>query len=618
VVDTTPPVIGAPGSDMVLECPEKPVFTPPSATDNCDPNPVVVLVETPPSPPNVCGYTESRSWRAVDACGNLSKIVTQTITVLDTTAPSISCPPDVTVECPGDTSPASTGSATATDACSAVTVTYTDSFEPACGNTGVITRTWTATDVCGNSSSCDQIITVVDTTPPVFEYCPSDYTRECSSPQAEAPVLAFDNCDGEVPVTMTVESIPGDCPQAGKVVRTWTATDACGNSSTCSQTITTVDTTPPIVAWPGDVNLTCAECDIDPANTGEPEATDNCGDISISYTDVITGDCPKYIERNWVVSDGCNEVTHTQIIQCLPTFKVVVTDSSLCTYDMDPSTECKDFRLLFTQDPQNWPSFKVTATNPGQTFINLQYNGAVGQEVTFSITLPYPYVTQGAMPVHAYDWVQMVPKGDGTDNYCIIPGEEIFVDGTQVTLDDYVPQAMGSTYSFDVTVTVPDTGFIYLNVHLDYGLKGTGGYMNNATDDAVDAATLSTILIPNHDTYPFSSSVNGESADDSLCNINVFKKLPGGGGFIGKPFTTLGGETALIPATGCTVKMIAPDGTVVATGESDEDGWYMCLYKHTGKPTVYTFEMTTPTGDTQSKSEQLKANKYVEINFDLP
>ncbi len=92
------------------------------------------------------------------------------ITVVDTTPPDINCPPDVTLECPADTSVEANGSATATDLCSSVTVTHTDQWQPGCGNTGTMTRTWTAVDEAGNSTTSVQTITVVDTTPPQFEF----------------------------------------------------------------------------------------------------------------------------------------------------------------------------------------------------------------------------------------------------------------------------------------------------------------------------------------------------------------------------------------------------------------------------------------------------------------
>jgi len=90
------------------------------------------------------------------------------ITVLDGTPPVITCPSDVTLECPADTSTAATGSATATDNCDdSPIISYSDSISGTCPM--VIERTWTATDASGNSSSCVQTITVEDTTPPEIE-----------------------------------------------------------------------------------------------------------------------------------------------------------------------------------------------------------------------------------------------------------------------------------------------------------------------------------------------------------------------------------------------------------------------------------------------------------------
>jgi hypothetical protein len=92
------------------------------------------------------------------------------ITVIDTTPPVVNCPADVTLECPADTSVEANGSATASDMCSSsITITHTDQWQPSCGNTGTMARTWTAVDEYGNSSDCVQTIKVVDTTPPEFE-----------------------------------------------------------------------------------------------------------------------------------------------------------------------------------------------------------------------------------------------------------------------------------------------------------------------------------------------------------------------------------------------------------------------------------------------------------------
>jgi len=77
------------------------------------------------------------------------------------TPPEITCPDDVILECPADTSPVSTGEATATDACGEVAITHEDDVTDGCGGALTIVRTWTATDECGLSSTCDQTITLV-------------------------------------------------------------------------------------------------------------------------------------------------------------------------------------------------------------------------------------------------------------------------------------------------------------------------------------------------------------------------------------------------------------------------------------------------------------------------
>jgi len=91
------------------------------------------------------------------------------IIVQDTNPPDINCPPDVILEWPADTTPSATGKATATDTCGDVNIRFRNRNIPGCGNTETIERTWIATDEYGNSSSCVQVITVVDTAPPQFE-----------------------------------------------------------------------------------------------------------------------------------------------------------------------------------------------------------------------------------------------------------------------------------------------------------------------------------------------------------------------------------------------------------------------------------------------------------------
>jgi hypothetical protein len=125
-------------------------------------------------------------------------------TIMDTTAPSIDCPLNVTVECDQPTDPLSTGMATATDACDSDPVTtFSDVVTPgACQEEETITRTWAATDASGNSTSCVQTIEVVDTTPPVIDPNAPDTITPPDAP-ISFTATATDNCDGDPSVEIT-------------------------------------------------------------------------------------------------------------------------------------------------------------------------------------------------------------------------------------------------------------------------------------------------------------------------------------------------------------------------------------------------------------------------------
>ena len=161
----TEPEIYCP-AELWLECPAS---TDPADTgmaygiDNCG-NPAVITYSDEVT--LGCGDTKTvvRTWTATDECAGLSSQCVQTITVQDTTPPEITCPDDLTVVCPESTDPADTGTATGTDACGDVVITYSDVVTPAeDADTAMytISRTWMATDECGLESECVQTITVL-------------------------------------------------------------------------------------------------------------------------------------------------------------------------------------------------------------------------------------------------------------------------------------------------------------------------------------------------------------------------------------------------------------------------------------------------------------------------
>ncbi|PYI79822.1 MAG: hypothetical protein DME26_22755, partial [Verrucomicrobia bacterium] len=292
------------------------------------------------------------------------------------------------------------------------------------------------------------------------------------------------------------------------ITRTWTATDCAGHSSSCAQKITIADTAAPTITCPP--NTTVQEyTSTDPSVTGTATAVDNCDPVpTISHSDVTNSVGPIVITRTWTATDCTgNQSTCTQTITVLEETNgggTLITDTLRCTL---PNNQ---LRLIFTPDTKNTPCYKLTASNPGQFYYNVLYPATPGSSVTFHVTLPYPWVTQGAKPIEVYDGVTVNTSGGQT---CLTPGKKVFAGSQQVTLSNYGSKpVMGvTTHPLDVTVTVPSTGYVFLAIHLDYGLKGSTGYGQDGAANATMCGSPGTILIPNNQSYNF--SVSGAAND---------------------------------------------------------------------------------------------------------
>lgn len=165
VVDTTAPVLSGVPSNVTVECDSVPPPAVPTATDICDANVNIAFSEVRTDGDCPENYTLTRTWVATDNCG-ISTAATQVITVRDTIAPVLSgVPASVTVECDSVPPPAVP---TAVDNCDAyVDIAFSETrTDGDCPYDYTLTRTWTATDNCGNFSLQTQVLTVQDTTPP--------------------------------------------------------------------------------------------------------------------------------------------------------------------------------------------------------------------------------------------------------------------------------------------------------------------------------------------------------------------------------------------------------------------------------------------------------------------
>lgn len=221
-----------------------------------------------------------------------------------------------------------------------------------------------------NWNDCMVNATVQDKLPPTIT-CPADRTVNCDAPYAMSNLgatfgtaTAYDNCS--VTMTETAADTINQC-NVGKIVRTFTATDAGQRKASCKQTIYFEQTEPfwvnvqnPFdtrddIDWPVDVTM--EGCDDPtsnaylPAQTGRPVLHDGvCQLVGVDYDDQIftfnnpSGNACFKILRTWTVIDWCQfingkyyTVSYTQVIKVHNTVAPIIRSScaakEVCTYD---------------------------------------------------------------------------------------------------------------------------------------------------------------------------------------------------------------------------------------------------------------------------------------------
>ena len=168
---------------------------------------------------------------------NPYSLVGDCVTITDNQGPDFSGTPSlVNVPC-DDTNAFNEITASLTDPCTPITLTFVDvNTGLGCGG-GDIARTYSAIDGCGNISTFTQTISFTDSTPPIFTSVPSDITIPCDSGLTDFGIaFVSDNCS-QVNPTTDVVIVGGPCPEAYEIHRTFTALDDCGNSSSYTQVI---------------------------------------------------------------------------------------------------------------------------------------------------------------------------------------------------------------------------------------------------------------------------------------------------------------------------------------------------------------------------------------------
>ena len=224
-----------------------------------------------------------------------------------------------------------------------------------CANIGANTVTLTVTDSGGNAASCDATVTVEDNVDPVVA-CQNftvqlDASGNATITAADVDNGSTDNCG--IP-TLSVAPNSFTCANVGDNVVTLTASDANGNSATCTATVTVEDNTAPtVVCQDFNVELDASGNASISANDIDNGSTDNCG-ISTLTVSPNTFTCAEL---------GTNTVTLTvtdvngNSNTCNATVTVVD--------NIDPVAVCQD--IVIQLDPTGNASIAEDAVNNGSS-----------------------------------------------------------------------------------------------------------------------------------------------------------------------------------------------------------------------------------------------------------
>jgi gliding motility-associated-like protein len=284
----------------------------PVTADNCS-----VATVTNNAPTSFPIGTTTVTWTVTDGSGN-STTATQLVTVIDNVNPTITAPSAVSANTTNGctASGINLGTPVTADNCTVASVTNN---APSVFPIGSTTVTWTVTDGSGNSATATQVVTVSDVTnptitAPVAITVTTNSGCEASGIALGLPITA-DNC--------TVASVTNNAPATfpiGTTTVTWTVTDAAGNTSTATQTVTVIDNINPSIIAPSAVTFYVSSgCSVNGIVIGTPVTADNCTVASVTNNAPATFPIGS-TTVTWTVTDGAgNSAVATQVIQVIDT-----------------------------------------------------------------------------------------------------------------------------------------------------------------------------------------------------------------------------------------------------------------------------------------------------------
>jgi uncharacterized protein YjbI with pentapeptide repeats len=283
VQDTTPPVISVP-LPIIKEAAGPSgaavTYSPlPAALDAVDPNPTLSCNPVSGSTFSLGPHTVTctASDHATPTPNTSSKSFS--VTVVDTTPPVVTPPPNITKVATGTLTPVTLGTATASDTVSG-TLTPTNNATSGSFPLGTTIVIWSATDGSGNVGTAKQIVTITPNTNlgPTVTPPPNVGPVEATSPLTPVTLGTATATDPVYGTLTPTNNAPLGGFPVGTTIVTWSATNPAHVTGTATQTVKVVDTTKPVFTpTPTDLTFNAANATSTVVNYPLPPATDAVG-----------------------------------------------------------------------------------------------------------------------------------------------------------------------------------------------------------------------------------------------------------------------------------------------------------------------------------------------------
>jgi hypothetical protein len=256
-------------------CSQTASWTPPGYSSNC-----TVSTSSNYQPGDVFPVGNTQVTYTFNATG-ASATCSFMVHVIDNTppVPTVAALAVVTGECS-----ATATAPTATDNCTAATITGTTGDPLTYNDQGTYTIHWLYTDANNNTTTQNQTVIVRDVTPPAISGTPANINVNNDAGQCGAIVswtapTTSDNCSSTI--TQTAGLASGSQFPVGTTTITYTATDAGGNTVTSSFDVAVTDNENPTITAPSNVTIN-GWCTNTTADLGTPVTGDNCGVASVT------------------------------------------------------------------------------------------------------------------------------------------------------------------------------------------------------------------------------------------------------------------------------------------------------------------------------------------------